>query len=216
MYELLALKEKDGLALALFRDNLLVEYFPPQKIKVQSGDIYRGKVERILPGLNAAFVNLGQEMGFIYAQDVLTERKNFAITDLLKVGQDIIVQVVKEASGDKRPSVSGKISLAGEYIALLPNCSQKYLSRKITDEETQKKLHVELEKLKLTPDIGLIVRTNGQNADYILLQKEYDELAAKWQRIINTKGRILYRQNNALESLRQDLSGKLAKVWTDD
>ena len=47
MYELLALKEKDGLALALFRDNLLVEYFPPQKTKVQSGDIYRGKVERI-------------------------------------------------------------------------------------------------------------------------------------------------------------------------
>ncbi len=220
MYELLALKEKDGLALALFRDNLLVEYFPPQKTKVQSGDIYRGKVERILPGLNAAFINLGQEMGFIYAQDVLAERKSthiaFAINDLLKVGQDIVVQVVKEASGDKRPSVSGKISLAGEYIALLPNCSQKYLSRKITDEETQKKLHNELEKLKLTPDIGLIVRTNGQNADHTLLQKEYDELAAKWQRIINTKGRILYRQNNALESLRQDLSGKLAKVWTDD
>ena len=215
-YDLLALKEKDELILALFSEGVLIEYYPKQKSKVRSGDIYRGKVERILPGLDAAFINLGQEMGFIYARDILNEGKLQDINSLLKVGQDLIVQVIKEASGDKRPSLTGKISLAGEYIALLPNCSQVYISRKINEEEKQKYLLGELKKLRLAENIGLIVRTNGQNANSALMQKEYDALKEKWQKIINTKGRILYKEDDALEILRQDLSESLMQVWTND
>ena len=169
-----------------------------------------------MPGLDAAFVNLGQEMGFIYARDILNEGKLQDINSLLKVGQDLIVQVIKEASGDKRPSLTGKISLAGEYIALLPNCSQVYISRKINEEEKQKYLLGELKKLRLAENIGLIVRTNGQNANSALMQKEYDALKEKWQKIINTKGRILYKEDDALEILRQDLSESLMQVWTND
>ena len=215
-YDLLALKENDELILALFSEGVLIEYYPKQKSKVRSGDIYRGKVKRILPGLDAAFVNLGQEMGFIYARDILNEGKLQDINSLLKVGQDLIVQVIKEASGDKRPSLTGKISLAGEYIALLPNCSQGYISRKINEEEKQKYLLGELKKLRLAENIGLIVRTNGQNANSALMQKEYDALKEKWQKIINTKGRILYKEDDALEILRQDLSESLMQVWTND
>ena len=215
-YDLLALKENDELILALFSEGVLIEYYPKQKSKVCSGDIYRGKVERILPGLDAAFVNLGQEMGFIYARDILNEGKLQDINSLLKVGQDLIVQVIKEASGDKRPSLTGKISLAGEYIALLPNCSQVYISRKINEEEKQKYLLGELKKLRLAENIGLIVRTNGQNANSALMQKEYDALKEKWQKIINTKGRVLYKEDDALEILRQDLSESLMQVWTND
>ena len=215
-YDLLALKENDELILALFSEGVLIEYYPKQKSKVRSGDIYRGKVKRILPGLDAAFVNLGQEMGFIYARDILNEGKLQDINSLLKVGQDLIVQVIKEASGDKRPSLTGKISLAGEYIALLPNCSQVYISRKINEEEKQKYLLGELKKLRLAENIGLIVRTNGQNANSALMQKEYDALKEKWQKILNTKGRILHKEDDALEILRQDLSESLMQVWTND
>jgi len=220
-YDLLALKDDKGITLALFAENRLVEYYPPSSNHAQSGDIYRAKVERIVPGLNAAFVNLGKENGFIYSKEALLNKKidhkNCDINSVLKVGQEIIVQVTKEALGDKRPTLTAQIALAGEFLVLLPYSDEIGISRKIIDEK--QKTHL----LKCAGNIkrssaGFILRTNSINVTEEMLQKEYDLLLSKWQQILNNKtsSRLLYKAGDQLESLRHDLSSKLSKVWTND
>lgn len=215
-YEL-GLLDIGGTCALLFEEGKLCEFYPPREIKVQSGDIYLAKVERIVVGLNAAFVDLGDEKGFIYAQEVLSAQTNAPdIRSLLKAGQEIIVQVIKEALGDKRPTVTMKLSLPGKYIVFLPNTEQRSVSRKISDDLKRKQLQEMANQLALAPDTGVIIRTNAAEADLTKWQQDYDNLYKMWRNMLqNRKGRLIYKAASLTETMRRDWGNELNAVWTD-
>ena len=117
--------------IGVFQNGSLQEYYPfVMEQGIHVGDIYRGKVSKIIPGLQAAFVDLGEEQGFLYVDEALGHQNNLNykadIRQVLKVGQEVLVQVVKEGIAQKKPRLTRKISLAGEYLVLLPD---KYYRR---------------------------------------------------------------------------------------
>ena len=116
---------------AILEDGNLVEFSVerPDEHK-QAGNIYRGKVANVLPGMQAAFIDIGEDKNaFIYIDDVLAkdnetegaeDNRNLSIRDLLHEGQEIIVQMVKEPIGTKGPRVVTQITLPGRYLVLVP------------------------------------------------------------------------------------------------
>lgn len=214
-YEL-GLLDTGGICAFLFDEGKLCEFYPPQEAMVHSGDIYLAKVERIVAGLNAAFVDLGEDKGFIYAHEILdAQNKSTDIRSLVKVGQEIVVQVIKEAVGGKRPSLTMKIAIPGEYVVFLPNTEQRSVSRKIAGESQRLKLQEMAAKLSLAPKTGVILRTNAAKASLEQWQQDYDALLKMWQDMPHKKsGRLIYRASLA-EMMRRDLGGELKSVWTD-
>lgn len=139
--------------LALLEDGVLTElYFESKGHEKLAGNIYLGRVENVLPGMNAAFVNIGLEKNaFLYAGDIqLDTRGDDALAEqlrgariekLVRPGQSIVVQVVKEPGGDKGPRVSCHITLPGRLAVLLPTVGYIGISRRITQDDTRARLH---------------------------------------------------------------------------
>jgi ribonuclease G len=142
------------------------------------GNIYRGMVSSVLPGMQAAFVDIGYEKNaFLYVGDAVPQKEysddeinvykeypGYNISDLLKVGQEITVQVIKEPIGTKGPRVSTHITLPGRYLVLLPNADYIGISRRIESDTERQRLKKIAEKLK--PDnMGLIVRTVAESKE---------------------------------------------------
>jgi ribonuclease E len=111
----------------------------------QIGDIYLGLVENVLPGIDAAFVNIGdsERNGFIHVSDlgpVRLKKSAGAITELLAPQQKVLVQVMKEPTGTKGPRLTGNISLPGRYLVLIPQGRGVNLSRRILSEHERSRL----------------------------------------------------------------------------
>ena len=111
----------------------------------QVSDIYLGIVENVLPGIDAAFVNIGdtERNGFIHVSDlgpVKLKKTSGAITELLAPQQKVLVQIMKEPTGNKGPRLTGNISLPGRYLVLMPSGKGVNLSRRIRDEDERNRL----------------------------------------------------------------------------
>ncbi len=160
------------------------------------GNIYRGKVSSVLPGMQAAFIDIGYEKNaFLYVGDAIPQKDysddeievyrdyaEYSISDILKVGQELTVQVIKEPIGTKGPRVSTHITLPGRNLVLLPNADYVGISRRIESDEERQKLKRIAEKLK--PDnMGLIVRTvsEGKNEEDFI--EEVSFLTKLWSKI---------------------------------
>ncbi|MFH1655604.1 MAG: Rne/Rng family ribonuclease [Candidatus Omnitrophota bacterium] len=162
--------------IAIVKNQVLEEfYLELSDQKTILGNIYKGKVRSIVPSINAAFVDIGQEKnGFLYlgeltnplVEEELSEqgpasnneqRKNNV--NKIKVGEEIMVQVVKEAFGTKGPRLTTHISLPGRYLVLMPLDKNTGISRRVTDRNERKRLRSILEKINFFKDVGLIVRT---------------------------------------------------------
>jgi ribonuclease E len=148
-----------------------------------TGNIYKGKVLKVERGLQAAFVDYGGgKDGFLPLRDVssenLTEPENGQTGryPVLKAGQEIIVQAVREPSGNKGALLTGHISLPGRYLVLLPNKPGSGISRKIEDEEDRQKIKNLMGQLKIPDDMGFIVRTAGFNRTKQEIQRDYQLL----------------------------------------
>ena len=123
------------------------------------GNIYKGRIENVLPGMGAAFVELGLERnGFLYVADLKHETIERPINELVKKGQEIIVQVSKEPEGTKGARVVTQISLPGRFLVLMPDEDSLGVSRQITDPDERARLRKLGAELKL-PGYGLILRT---------------------------------------------------------
>jgi ribonuclease G len=177
------------------------------------GNIYRGRVVRVLPGMQAAFVDIGQNrMAFLYVSDIqndmsdlerLISRNNmaeeyttsgtdsneivsdaptritFKIEDLVKEGQDIMVQILKEPLGSKGARLTSYISLAGRHLVLLPTVNNLGISRRIEDNSERERLRDIIEEIR--PDnVGFIVRTISEGADKEKLKSEMDFMLKLW------------------------------------
>lgn len=171
------IRKANGLDIAVVEDGRLVEYLPADE-DASAEAIYLGRVERIMPGMKAAFVNIGQERaGFL----PLEER---SARDLpkLQTGMNILVQVRKEAHGEKGAFLSRDISLCGEYVLFSPMNKTAAVSSRITKEKQRKALK-ELARDISGGEFGLIMRTASKNADEGVIRAEVEELRAQWERI---------------------------------
>jgi ribonuclease G len=188
------------------------------------GDIYLGRVENVLPGMEAAFVNVGQERNaLLYVGDIFVEGDAAArrpdIKELLKPGQKLMVQVSKDPMGSKGARLTTYISLAGRYLVLLPQASNLGVSQKLHPEERQR-LREMLEGIK-PPRMGLIVRTAAQGQGEKELRRDLDFLMRKWKEIGAAAGRskapcLLYREPELeVRVVRDLLSEEWDRVVTD-
>ena len=170
------------------------------------GNIYKGRVESVLPGIGAAFVDLGLEKnGFLYVADVVTGIASYeklleegadeeiekiekqkplpSITELLKKGDEVVVQVVKEPIGTKGARLTTHISIPGRFLVLMPFDNHIGLSKRIESRQERDRIRKIMEDLKLPKDIGFIVRTAAQGASQKDFSRESRYLLNLWQHV---------------------------------
>jgi ribonuclease G len=191
--------------------------------------IFKGKVIRVLPGMQAAFVDIGLERAaFIHAADILDEQEITAtevkdITQLVREGQTLIVQVVKDQLGSKGARLTTRLSLASRYLVLLPYSSHLGISQKISDVFERERLQNLLQPLISTqPPLGLIVRTVADGIDESVLVHDFNLLLKLWQSVqanisstpIGT--RIHQDLPLYLRALRDLLRPSVEKIRVDD
>jgi ribonuclease G len=149
------------------------------------GNIYKGTVENVLPGISSAFVNIGFEKNaYLYISDVLGE-KGAAIDSTLKKGQTVMVQVAKEAISTKGPKVTMDVSLPGRYLVFTPFQAYVGISKHIAEPEERKRLEDLVERLvkEHLPGKGVVVRTEAEGASEEELTREVKYLAGMWAQI---------------------------------
>jgi len=184
----LILVTDDGqeLRVALVEDGRLAEIYieRPDK-KSYLGDIYQGKVESVLGGIDAAFVDFGLEKnGFLYVDEVTApdgEKRARRIGDALKNGQQVLVQVTKDPMGTKGARLSTKVSLAGRYLVYVPGGSGAGVSRRLGQAERERLRDISRE---LKPkNAGLIVRTIAEGHGLEDLKRDLQYLSRLWSRL---------------------------------
>ncbi|MDD2573298.1 MAG: Rne/Rng family ribonuclease [Bacillota bacterium] len=175
------------------------------------GSIYKGRVENVLPGMQAAFVNIGLEKNaFLYVKDAfvgyedeypdLGRNEDVSIKDLLKKGQELTVQVIKEPLDGKGARVTTNITLPGRFMVLLPNANYVGISRRIESEEERNRLREIAHEIK--PDnMGLIIRTASEEKDLQDFRYDLKVLLKLWG-AIKKKGRTY----NAPRIIHRDLN----------
>lgn len=153
----------------------------------QVGDIYLGIVENVIPGIDAAFINIGEteKNGFIHVSDLgpIRLRKNSSsITELLEPQQKALVQVMKEPTGNKGPRLTGNITMPGRYVVLMPYGKGVNLSRRISDENERSRLRA-LAVLIKPPGMGMLVRTEAEGTDEESIIEDLENLQKQWEAI---------------------------------
>ena len=153
----------------------------------QVSDIYLGVVENILPSIDAAFVNLGdtERNGFIHVSDlgpIRLRRTSGSITELLAPQQKVLVQIMKEPTGNKGPRLTGNISLPGRYLVLMPYGRGVNLSRRINNDEERSRLRA-LGILIKPAGMGLLVRTEADGVSEEAIIEDLELLQSQWEAI---------------------------------
>ncbi|AFY37850.1 ribonuclease, Rne/Rng family [[Leptolyngbya] sp. PCC 7376] len=153
----------------------------------QVGDIYLGVVENVIPGIDAAFINIGdsEKNGFIHVSDLgpIRLRKNSSsITELLEPQQKALVQVMKEPTGNKGPRLTGNITMPGRYVVLMPYGKGVNLSRRISNDNERSRLRA-LAVLMKPPGMGLLVRTEAEGTDEDSIIEDLESLQKQWESI---------------------------------
>ncbi|SFV88539.1 Ribonuclease E [hydrothermal vent metagenome] len=195
------------------------------------GNIYKGKISRVEQSLEAAFVDYGKEkQGFlpfkevseILRENATAKGDKLAISDVLKEGQEIIVQVEKEERGNKGAALSTYINLAGAYMILTPNNAKSHgISRQITASDRSALKEI-INKISLPENSGLIIRTAGSGKGLDELQWEVDYLSELWSSInIAAESRkapfLVYQESDiVIRTLRDYLRGDTDSVIIDD
>jgi ribonuclease E len=153
----------------------------------QVGDIYLGIVENVLPGIDAAFVNIGdsERNGFIHVTDLgplKLKRSAGSITELLVPQQKVLVQIMKEPTGNKGPRLTGNVSLPGRYLVLMPSGRGVNLSRRIRSENERNRLRA-LAILVKPAGMGLLVRTEAENVPEEAIIEDLENLQKQWENV---------------------------------
>jgi ribonuclease G len=185
---ILASQDYGELRVVLLEQGRLAEvYFQRPERPSYLGNIYRARVESVLRGMDAAFVDFGLEKnGFLHVDEVVGEegtgtRRGRRITQLLQPGQEILVQVTKDPMGSKGARLTTRMSLPGRYLVYVPGGSGVGVSRRLGQEERDRLREV-CKKLKVK-DAGLIVRTVAEGKGYDELHRDLQYLSRQWSRI---------------------------------
>ena len=175
---------------AIVGDGLLLEFHieRPQDRTIV-GNIYKGRIEAVMPSIGAAFVDIGlAKNGFLYLSEIESAYESIeapAQTPIkeVKKGQEVLVQVVKESFGTKGPRISTQIGLAGRYLVIMPLEKQGGISRRIENETERRRLRDIFKKLKLPDPVGFIVRTAASGRSEQELIRDAQFLYKLWKRL---------------------------------
>ncbi len=216
---------------ALVDGQKLYDFDLEQRSRAQKkANIYKGRITRLEPSLEAAFVDFGAERhGFLPLKEIsreyfIKEGKDVSranVRELLREGQELIVQVEKEERGNKGAALSTFISLAGRYMVLMPNNPRAGgISRRIEGEERQE-LKDLLNQLQVEGDMGLIIRTAGMGRSIEELQTDLDYLQSIWKAISHAASessapKLIYQESNVvIRALRDYLRNDISEVLID-
>ena len=212
--------------IALVENGKLVERYEerPDMHRLE-GNIYLGRVENVLQGMQAAFVNIGEEKNtFMHIKDVIpkvsneTGNKNellskYDIKDYIRVGMPILVQVKKDSTNKKGARVSTNISLPGRFVVLLPDTNFITISKKITDLNKRKELQKIVQE-ELPKNYGAIVRTSAENKDIEFIKRDIKSLVKLWK-LIQENFTNIKKEKNIEPTLIYENEGIIGKLLTD-
>jgi len=180
----------------------------------QVGDTYLGIVENVIPGIDAAFVNIGdaERNGFIHVTDLgpLRLRKaSGAITELLAPQQKVLVQVMKEPTGNKGPRLTGNITLPGRYLVLMPYGQGVKLSRRIKNDNERSRLRA-LAILVKPAGMGILVRTEAEGKAEEAIMEDLEALQKQWdliqqQSLSSRAPSLLNRDDDFIQRVLRDM-----------
>ncbi|MFZ0219949.1 MAG: Rne/Rng family ribonuclease [Candidatus Aquirickettsiella sp.] len=215
---------------ALLEENKLsdldIEYSGQEQKK---SNIYKGKISRIEPSLEAAFIDYGAERhGFLPFKEISPtyfksrNHESHAIKHSLKVGQEMMVQIEKEERGNKGAALTTYITLPGSYLVLMPNNpGAGGISRRIEGEE-RREMQDLLSQMKLSEDMGLILRTAGVGRDFHELQNDLNLLLQQWnaiQKAFNERSApfLIFQEGDLItRSIRDYLRRDIDEIIIDD
>ncbi len=191
----------------------------------QVSDIYLGIVENVLPGIDAAFVNIGdpERNGFMHVTDLgplRLKRSAGAITELLTPQQKVLVQVMKEPTGSKGPRLTGNITLPGRYLVLMPYGRGVNLSRRIKAENERNRLRA-LAILIKPAGMGLLVRTEAEGMTEEAIMEDLEVLQKQWEAVQLEGGStrapaLLNRDDDFIQRVLRDMfSGDVNRIVVD-
>jgi len=207
--------------IAIVEDKKLVELeFESTSGQNTKGNIYKAKIARIEPSLQAAFLDLGtRRNGFLQINDIhpayfknydpSLRRGRVRIQDVLEAGQELVVQIVKEEREIKGATLTTYLSLPGRYIVLMPGSDKGGISRKIVDEEQRVRLKNLSKELEIPKGIGIIVRTAGLDRSQSELSRDLSIQLALWEDILTASQEakcpaLLYEDNHLPTRVMRD------------
>jgi ribonuclease E len=233
--------EKEETRIAVVKDGRLEDlHLERSSRETLVGNIYKGRVENVHPALQAAFVSLGLERnGFLHVSEVVGDGEEAyhrpkrgapprgpkrLIQNLLRPGQDVVVQVIRDPFGEKGPSVSMEVSLPGRFLVLTPLTSKVGVSKKITEPEQRTELRAVMRRLtEQTPAaVGFIVRTSSADTSEQDLRADHEYLLRVWN-AVDARAKAahapacLYQETDlVLRTVRDFFSPDISRVVVDD
>ena len=233
MIELIVNKTQENKTIAVIENGKLVEIYEEneQNKKARNeGNIYIGVVKDIIPGMQAAFIDIGTEKNsFIHVKDVIPQvdekvekRIETKIKDQVKPQQKILVQIQKDSNDKKGARTSTHLKLTGKYVILMPNTTIVTISQKITDENEKERL-LKVIKSKLPENTGAILRTAAEKKTEKELEQDLNQLIKKWQKIqeefdnSKVEPKLLYTSPNIVEKIILDMpENKIEKIIVNE
>ncbi len=199
--EIIIDQEKELTRVAVMEDGELCEFYLEREgAQKLAGNIYKGRVQNVLPGMQAAFVDIGADRNaFLYVGDAGVDQRDYAfgkdgalgegvaariqsIKKVVKSGQEIMVQVIKEPDGPKGARITTHITLPGRFVVLVPMVDYVGVSRRIRDDAERQRLKAEAERVK-PEGMGLIVRTAAEGMDGEDFLADIAYLTALWREV---------------------------------
>lgn len=224
--EMLISHDNNETRVALLEDGELAELYIERPKRSVVGNVYLGKVKDVLPGMQAAFVDIGLEKNaFLHVDEVLhpegmEDLPRRDISSLLKAGQEILVQVLKDPMGTKGARVTTEITLPGRYVVLMPFSEFVGVSRKLSDSERDR-LHGVIES-HVPPGSGAIVRTVGRGVTEREILADLEFLSRLWNRVSRQAAEalapeVVYTEMDlALRLVRDVFSQEFEKMLVND
>jgi len=226
--EILINAEPQEKRVAIIDNGLLLEFHieRPQDRTIV-GNIYKGRIEAVLPSIGAAFVDIGlPKNGFLYLSEIESAYESLEAPQQtpikeVKKGQEVLVQVVKESFGTKGPRLSTQIGLAGRYLVIMPLDKQGGISRRIEDGAERRRLREIFKELKFSDPVGFIVRTAASGRSKQELMRDAQFLYKLWKRLeMAAQGKkaptLVYEEYDlALRAIRDSFTEDVSKLIVD-
>jgi ribonuclease E len=222
--------DPEEVRLAIVKDNRLEEFHIESAAhEILHSSIYKGVITRVEPSLQAVFIDFGAERhGFLQKQEIHSDyyqnapNNGKSIQNLVKRGQELMVQVTKDPIMKKGAMLTTFISLPGRYAVLMPGSNNRGISRKIEDEGERKRLKEIVDNLNLPDGFGIIIRTAGMGCTKTKLSKDVQYLLRLWKNITAKAIKAeapaaLYKDRNlAVRSIRDHFTPDIKEILIDD
>jgi len=227
--QIIVTADQRELRVAILEEGRLSEYYSErQSTQSVVGNIYKGRVVNVLPGMQAAFVDIGfDKNAFLYIDDAMSLRPAATpqdhkpkINELVREGQELLVQVSKEAVGTKGARVTTSLSVPGRYLVMLPSEDYVGVSRRIESDKERERIKAMANRVR-GEGVGMIVRTAAEGVEDEVLEQDYHDLQIVWERV-QRQGKtakvpsVIYSDLDLLaRSVRDFFTEEVEEFWVD-